>query len=227
MRTFGALVVFVTLGGCAAGTPAPDSPEDESKATAEADSKEGTSEDAASSDEPAEEKGEAEAEKESEPKAGAQNLLTQEGTSFLYDFSQSDPGLKAKEKCEKSAAGDAEKNAKCMSKANKAVKPQGFKFEADKETEDGWLFVRFEIHGGNRPVETNRVKAEFADDTGKKVTIKTQGPDKARGGKPVPASFEIEIPDDYTLIIVEPGRGKSVYEPKLGLFDKDARTDEE
>jgi len=225
MRTFGALVVFVTLSGCAAGTPAPDAPEEESKATAEADSKESKSDDAESSessDKPAAD----EAEKESEPKAEAQRLLTQEGTSYLYDFSQSDPGLKAKEKCEKSSKGNAEKNAKCMSNATKAIKPQGFKFERDKETEDGWLFVRFEIHGGNRPVETNRVKAEFADDTGKKVTIKTQGPDKARGGKPVPASFEIEVPDDYTLIIVEPGRGKSVYEPKLGLFDKDERADD-
>lgn len=225
MRTFGALVVFVTLSGCAAGTPAPDTPDDESKPTVEADSKESESEDTASS-ESSEEPAKGEAEKESEPSKDAERLLTQEGTAFLYDFSQSDPGLKAKEKCEKSSKGNAEKNAKCMSSASKSVKPQGFKFERDKETEDGWLFVRFEIHGGNRPVETNRVKAVFADDTGKKVTIKTQGPDKARGGKPVPASFEIEVPDDYTLIIVEPGRGKSVYEPKLGMFDKDARVDE-
>jgi len=87
MRTFGALVVFVTLSGCAAGTPAPDTPEDESKATAEADSKESKSDDAESSessDKPAAD----EAEKESEPKAEAQRLLTQEGTSYLYDFSQ-------------------------------------------------------------------------------------------------------------------------------------------
>ena len=83
--------------------------------------------------------------------------------------------------------------------------------------------MRFEING-NRPVETNRIKAEFADDTGTKVTIKTQGPDKGRGSKgAVPASFEIEVPDDYTLIINEPARGKSVYEPKLGLFDKEER----
>ncbi|HEU5075148.1 MAG TPA: hypothetical protein VFU02_13250 [Polyangiaceae bacterium] len=225
MRTFGALVVLLLVGGCAAGTPAADSPEDEAKATAEADSKEAGSEDTAAesgSDETAESggegEGEGEAEKDSEPKAEAQRLLTEEGTAFLYDFSKSDAGEKAKERCEKSSGGNAEKNASCMSKATKAVKPQGFKFERDKETEDGWLFVRFEIRG-TRPVEINRVKAEFADDTGKKITIKTQGPDKARGGKPVPATFEIELPDQYTLIIDEPGRGKSVYEPKLGLFD--------
>jgi len=222
MRTFGALVVLLMVAGCGAGKPA-ESPDDEAKATAEADSKEGGSDEAAadsSSDEPAESDsaGEAEPEKEAEPKQEAQRLLTEEGTSFLYDFSKSEAGEKAKERCEKSSGGNAEKNAKCMATATKAVKPQGFKFDRDKETEDGWLFVRFEIRG-TKPVELNRVKAEFADDTGAKITVKTQGPDKARGGKPVPASFEIEMPDRYTIIINEPGRGKSVYEPKLGLFD--------
>jgi len=223
MRTFGALVVSLMLGGCGGATPAADSPADESKSTAEADEKEGESEAAASdssSDEPAEK---AEPAEESAPKKEAQDLLTQEGTSYLYNFTKSEAGEKAKEKCEKASGDNAEKNAKCMSKASKAVKPQGFKFEPDKETEGGWLFVRFEING-NRPVETNRIKAEFVDDTGSKVTIKTQGPDKGRGGKgAVPASFEIEVPDDYTLIINEPARGKSIYEPKLGLFDADEK----
>jgi len=222
MRTFGALVVLLMLGGCGGSTPAADSPADESKSTAEADEQEGASDATASdssSDEPAEK---AEPAEESAPKKEAKDLLTQEGTSYLYNFAKSEAGEKAKEKCEKASGDDAEKNAKCMSKASKGVKPQGFKFERDKESEDGWLFVRFEING-NRPVETNRIKAEFVDDTGTKVTIKTQGPDKGRGGKGVPASFEIEVPDDYTLIINEPARGKSVYEPKLGLFDEEKR----
>lgn len=221
MRTFGALVVLLMVAGCGGGKPA-ESPDDEAKASAEADPKAGDSEEAEadSGDESTESEsaGADEAEKESEPKQEAQRLLTEEGTSFLYDFSKSEAGEKAKERCQKSSGDNAEKNAKCMATATKAVKPQGFKFERDKDSEDGWVFVRFEIRG-TRPVEINRVKAEFADDTGSKITVKTQGPDKARGGKPVPASFEIEMPDRYTIIINEPGRGKSVYEPKLGLFD--------
>ena len=222
MRTFGALVVLLMVSGCGGGGKPADSPDDEAKATAEADSKESESEATAadsSGDEASDSDGGGEAEAEAaEPKKDAKRLLTEEGTSFLYDFSKSEAGEKAKERCDKSSGDNAEKNAKCMAAATKAVKPQGFKFDRDKDSEDGWIFVRFEIRG-TRPVEINRVKAEFADDTGSKVTIKTQGPDKARGGKPVPASFEIELPDQYTLIINEPGRGKSVYEPKLGLFD--------
>ena len=224
MRTFGALVVFVTLSGCAAGTPPADAPDEESKATAEADSKESKSEDAASS-EASDEPAQGEAEKESEPSKDAERLLTQEGTAFLYDFSQSDPGLKAKEKCEKSSKGNAEKNAKCMSSASKSVKPQGFKFERDKGTEDGWLFVRFEIHGGNRPVETNRVKATFADDTGKRSPSRR----KART-RPVVESLCQQVSKSRFRTTNahhrRPGRGKSVYEPKLGMFNKDARVDE-
>ena len=205
MRIFGAFVISVMLGGCAGGTPAGDSAAESESDSEGADEGEGDD-------------GDSEAEAaESEPKMDAQRLLTQEGTSFVYDFPKSEAGEKAKERCEKSSGGDPEKNAKCMSKATKTVKQHGFKFERDKSGEGFW-FVRFEIKAG-KLIEKNRVKAEFADDTGKKITIKTQGPDKARGGGRVPASFDIELPDQYTIIISEPG-GKSVYEPKLGLFDE-------
>ena len=115
---------------------------------------------------------------------------------------------------------DAAKKANCMAKATKAVKPQGFRFERDKEDSSVWWFVRFEIKG-TRPIERNRLKAEFSDDTGDKITIETKGPDQARPARGKgPKSFEIELPDEYTLIIQEPGKGKMVYEPKLGLFDE-------
>ena len=228
MRRSTSLLVLLMLGGCAGGTPTAEAPEtqEESGASSDAedmaaDSDSTDTEDAeASEDSEESETTEDDASAASDSSESAQRLLTQEGTAFLYDFSKSDAGKQAEERCEKSSGGDAAKKANCMNKATKAVKPQGFKFERDKENPDQWWFVRFEIKG-NKPIEHNRVKAEFADDSGKKITIKTQGPDKARGAKgAVPASFEIELPDQYTLIIDEPGKGKMVYEPKLGLFDE-------
>lgn len=221
MRTFEAFVISLMLGGCAGGTPAADAPDAEAKADEKADTEASESmaesDSEASDDADKDDDGSSSESSESEPKMEAERLLTQEGTSFVYDFSKSEAGEKAKERCEKASGGNAEKNAKCMSKASKGAKQHGFKFERDKSGE-GFLFVRFEIKAGKLIVK-NRVKAEFADDTGKKITVKTQGPDQVRGGPPVPASFEIEVPDQYTLIIQEPG-GKAVYEPKLGLFDE-------
>ncbi len=227
MRISTSLLVLSLLGGCAGSTPKADEPEAQEDSEASTDAEDMPADDSEST---GDEESEASGDDESDSSADeggtsastepAQRLLTQEGTSFLYDFSKSDAGKQAEERCEQSSGGDAAKKANCMNKATKAVKPQGFKFERDKENPDEWWFVRFEIKG-NKPIEHNRVKAEFVDDTGKKITIKTKGPDKARGARgAVPASFDIELPDQYTLIIDEPGKGKMVYEPKLGLFDE-------
>jgi hypothetical protein len=223
MRIFKPLLLTVLLGACASSTQSADAPDSEGDAEQAADSDgEDTAsgsldEESEAEDESADSEGSA---SDSAPSAPAERLLKQEGTAFLYDFSKSEAGIKAEERCDKSSAGDAAKKANCMNQATKAVKPQGFKFERDKENPDVWWFVRFEIKG-TKPIEHNRVKAEFSDDSGKKITIKTTGPDQARPAKgSVPASFEIELPDEYTLIINEPGKGKMIYEPKLGLFDE-------
>ncbi len=228
MRLHSTLGIGFIVVACAGTTPPAENPEESSSTEQSADSGSSDMASEESSEESDESAGDGEAgegdtegsQSGSESTESAKRLLTQEGTSFLYDFSRSDPGMKAKERCEKSSGGDAVKNANCMNKATKAVRTQGFKFERDKEQPDQWWFVRFEIKG-HKPIEHNRVKAEFADDSGKKITIKTTGPDKARAPKgAVPASFEIELPDQYTLVIEEPGKGKMIYEPKLGLFDE-------
>jgi hypothetical protein len=225
MRIYSSFVVLLLLGGCAAKTPAADAPEDEaseasSEDSASADAGDAPDDEGSGDDEASDAQAEGDEAKVAEDSPGsAERLLKQDGTAFLYDFSRSEAGEKAQQRCEKSSGDDAAKKANCMAKASKAVKPQGFRFLRDKENPDVWWFVRFEIKG-NKPIEHNRVAAAFADDTGKKITVKTKGPDQARPAKgAVPASFEIELPDEYTLIIDEPG-GKKVYEPKLGLFDE-------
>lgn len=228
MRKVLSVLIFFTLPSCyGGGTPAPDAPDEEMTEESSDDEEdmggdesddtmgeddEGSSEDA-SDDESASEE-----ESSSGASGGsAKRLLTQEGTAFIHSFKKSEAGEKADERCEKASGGNAEKKGKCLAKATPKT-TSGIRFVKDKE--GTWWFIRFEVKN-KKPIEHNRVKAEFGEDTGGKITIKTTGPDKGRGGKgAVPASFEIEVPDDYTVIIQEPGRGKTVYETKLGLFDE-------
>jgi hypothetical protein len=227
MRKLLSALIFFTLPCCYGGAaPEPESPDEESEQQSseeEEDMPEEASDDSMDDEESSEESSDsddAEAEEKSESGASggsAKRLLTQEGTVFIHSFKNSEAGEKADERCEKASGGDAEKKAACVAKATPKT-TSGIRFVKDKG-EEVWWFVRFEVKN-EKPVEYNRVKAEFGEDTGKKITIKTSGPDKGRGGKgAVPASFEIAVPDDYTVIIDEPGRGKTVYETKLGLFD--------
>jgi hypothetical protein len=224
MRKVLSVLIFFTLPSCSgAGTPEADAPDEareessrESDDTGEDESDDTMADDEASSDEGSDEAA-ADAESSGASGGSAKQLLMQEGTAFTYSFKKSAAGEKAEERCDKASGGDAEKKGKCLAKATPKA-TSGIRFLKDKEG-SVW-FIRFEVKGG-KPTEYNRIKAEFAEDTGSKVTIKTTGPDKGRGGKgAVPASFELEIPDDYTVIIEEPGRGKTVYETKLGLFDE-------
>ena len=227
MRKLLSALIFVTLPCCAGGSPAPESPD--SAATEEAsgdteDMAEEGSDESGSEDEASDEASDDdeassdEGSSSSEASSGsAKRLLTQEGTSFIHSFKKSEAGEKAEERCEKASGDDSEKKAKCLAKATPKT-TSGIRFV--KGPEGNWWFVRFEVKN-KKPVEYNRIQAEFGEESGGKITIKTSGPDKGRGGKgSVPASFEIEVPDDYTVIIQEPGRGKTVYETKLGLFDE-------
>ena len=224
MRKVLSVLIFFTLPSCAGGTPAPESADQEvSEESADddadiADDESGDADEEESTVEESDSDSGSDEESSSGASSGsAKKLLTQEGTAFIHSFAKSEAGEKADERCEASSGGDAEKKAKCLAKATPKA-TSGIRFE--KDPEGNWWFIRFEVKN-KKPIDHNRVKAEFGEDSGGKITIKTSGPDKGRGGKgAVPASFEIEVPDDYTVIIQEPGRGKTVYETKLGLFDE-------
>lgn len=225
MRKVLSVLIFFMLPSCGGGTPAPESPDEETTEQSsddESDMADDESGDAADDEESAADESESDSSSDEKSSSGASSgsakkLLTQEGTTFIHSFAKSEAGEKAEANCEKSSGGDAEKKAKCLAKVIPKT-TSGIRFE--KGPEGDWWFIRFEVKN-KKPIDYNRIKAEFGEDTGGKITIKTSGRDKGRGGKgAVPSEFEIEVPDDYTVIIQEPGRGKTVYETKLGLFDE-------
>lgn len=155
--------------------------------------------------------------KKEEPKASALDTFVRSGTAYLMNFEKSDVGIAEKEKCVKKSKGDVAKEANCFSAVMNKTTREGFLFEQDEE--EHWWYIRFGLVKNVR-TDYNKVAMEATDGGGKKVTIKTTGPDKAarKKGK-VPAEMVFTVVDEYTIEYDDPDKGKMVYEPKLGLFN--------
>jgi len=206
------LVSTLAVAACGGSTPEAEAPDaEESSEKAE---KGDTGDEASGAD--SEEATEAEPPAPSGP--DPRDVLLKDEAVFVINFTESDVGKAAEEKCEKQSKGDPAKRAKCMSAVMKRVTREGFAFQED---ESGDLYyIWFSIQKNKRLIH-NKVKCELGEPKGNKITITTSGPDKAprRKGK-APATIELEVQDEYTIISEDPSKGRVVYETRLGLFDE-------
>jgi hypothetical protein len=141
---------------------------------------------------------------------------------FMLDVEKSDMGIKAEETCKKKSGEDVAKQANCVSKALSKMVREGIAFEED---DDGkWWYIRFGVEKGVQ-VEYNRVQVEVGEPQGRNITLTTTGQDKAKRRKgTVPKELVFEVPDEYTVVMQDPARGRLEFEPKLGLLGDNAAT---
>jgi hypothetical protein len=201
------LLATLALAACGAQSAEPEAPEGEAAQEQAAEA-------------------EAEAAKETEEKAEPElpdktpkQAITEEGTVFAFSFPDSDVGQKAEEDCVKKSKDDPEKKAKCMTKAREKFEGEGIRFKKDPEGK--WWWITFGKHKG-KPADLHRVEFEFGEETPKQITLKLKGGDKGvkRMGN-IPRELVIEVPDEYSIVIVDAQRGKLVYKTRVGATDPD------
>ncbi|HEX2732353.1 MAG TPA: hypothetical protein VHM70_12135 [Polyangiaceae bacterium] len=211
--SLGSALIFATACGGGTTQAPPETP-------ASSDSAAPSTSSSATADAKPETKPEASPSEPEEPKydpASPKNVLLHEGTVFLLNHRASDIGKKAEEGCEKKSGGDVAKKANCLSTAINKMDREGFMFDEDNDGK--WWYIRIGIVKGAK-VEYNKVLTEPGEPSGKNIVIKTTGPDTAARKKgTVPAELKFEVPDEYTIILDDPERGKMVFEPKMGLFN--------
>jgi hypothetical protein len=205
-------VCAFVLVSCGGSTPEPSTADSANEPAAEAEAPK-QAESAAPVEAPAEEPAEP-----AYDGANPRNVLLHEGTAFMLNHRASDMGVQAEEKCGKKAGDDVAKKANCLSAAINKMDREGMMFDEDEEGK--WWFIRIGIVKGAK-VEYNRVPIEMGEASGKSVTMKVVGADKASRRKgTVPSEMTFEVPDEYTVILQDPSRGKMVFEPKMGLFNE-------
>ena len=213
------LCISLGLAGCTKGqaADAPDA-EQEAQASQQGEEEELKGEEGAEEEE-ADEAEAAQEQAPKEPERSPLDVLQHEGSAFVLNFRNSEIGEKKDAECEKKSGGDPAKKAKCVTAAVEKIGREGIMFYQQTDDESWWL-LRFNIKD-DKPVPINRVQVEFGKPQGSKVTIKTVGPEKVPNAKgSIPNEFVIDAPDEFTITMLDPVRGKVVYDSKVSLFEK-------
>lgn len=206
------------VGACGGSTPPADAADGDNAGSTGAQNDEGQAEGESTGEDAAGEIDEvSEAPQPKEPKQDAKSILLREGTLFMLDIDSSDMGIAIEKKCSKKAGDDVAKKANCVSKEMDKVVREGITFEeADDVT---WYYIRFGVEKGAQVIY-NRILVELANSDSNKVTLRTTGNDTAPRRKgTVPNELNFEVPDEFTVILHDPKRGRLEFEPKLGILE--------
>jgi len=151
------------------------------------------------------------------PDKAPRDFITAGDTTFSFNFDTSDIGKKALEKCEAQAGGDPETRIKCLRKARNRVPIEIQHFFKDAE---GFMWVTYR-RTGNKLSTRRGIPFEFGETTANTVTVISTGKPLGIGPNGIPRKqVVITIPDNFSIELTDPQRGRLVYDAKLGLLPK-------
>jgi hypothetical protein len=126
----------------------------------------------------------------------------------------------AEEQCDKRAKDNPKKRAECMTKEKNKISTDGMVFSQEKNRWY-WSTVR---RKGKTLVYLHKVPVEFEKETATTVVLKPVGKDEGTmRGRGAPGETEVEVPNDYQMILQDPKHGKMVFEAKVGLLGEQQR----
>jgi hypothetical protein len=142
----------------------------------------------------------------------AKDIVTGRGSVFMLSFADSDIKQAKTDECAKKSKEDEKKMQECLAKAEEEAKNEGVRFEQDEK--GNWYWVAF-VKKGDKETVNNKVEFKIASEAEDKLTLATVGKDTGKKPmKKVPAEIVIEVPDEQTVVITDPVRGRLVY--KIG-----------
>ena len=146
------------------------------------------------------------------PKKKASEVITG-GGMFAFSLADSADAKKlATDDCEKKAKKDEKKKEACLKDVDASAANEGIRFE--KDDKGNWWWVSFGKEK-DKEVVYNKVMFKIASEADGKITLKPEGKD---GGKrpmaKLPAEVVLDVPDDNTVSMTDPKKGKLVYKKK-------------
>jgi hypothetical protein len=139
----------------------------------------------------------------------AKDVVTNRGAVFMLSFADSDIKQAKTEECAKKAKNDEKKTEECLTKAEGEAANEGVRFEQDDK--GNWWWVAF-VKKGDKETINNKVQFKIKSEAEDKLTLSTEGKDQGKKPlKALPAELVIEVPDERTVVITDPVRGRLVY----------------
>jgi hypothetical protein len=219
--------VGLSLLGCASPTAAPSAyPSTEAKAEAKprsaqpAPPAEPTHADAEPTPSPASEEA---AKPADEPRDGLRkasrpplDLLTGNNVVYVFNLASSAIGTSAKEQCE-SHADDPGAARECVAKERGKIPVESVRFVKDGAGQYWW--VTLNRYKGNL-LKWHKIQFLPGKQDADRVRLTLTGKDKGIAPMPrVPAALNVELPNDYSIVISDPEYGPMMYDAKIGLLD--------
>lgn len=217
------LPLIFTLAGCASApeTPAKDpasAPATQAKASNPATKPEAKAEKAPAPQPAADDAPDPRADglrKASRPPA---ELITGPNLVYVFNFKDSEIGEQAKAQCAEKSDDPGAMGA-CLQKARSKVPVELIRFI--KEPSGALWWVTYNRYKGNL-LKWHRVQFQPGEETADRITLNLIGDDKGIAPMArVPRHLEIELPNDYSIVVKDPEHGAMLYDAKIGTMEVD------
>jgi len=144
------------------------------------------------------------------------DLLTGNNVVYVFNFPGSAVGTSAKEQCESKADNPAAARA-CVAKERGKIPVESVRFVKDGHGQYWW--VTLNRYKGNL-LKWHKIQFLPGKQDADKVSLTLTGKDKGIAPMArVPNSLNVELPNDYSIVISDPEYGPMMYDAKIGLLD--------
>jgi hypothetical protein len=144
------------------------------------------------------------------------DLLTGNNVVYVFNFASSAIGTSAKEQCESKADNPSEVH-ECVAKQREKIPVESVRFVKDGAGQYWWVTLNRYKGSLLKWHKIQFVPGKQDDDS---VSLTLTGKDK--GIAPmvrVPVALNVELPNDYSIVIADPDYGPMMYDAKIGLLD--------
>ncbi len=143
-------------------------------------------------------------------------LLTNSNALYMFNFGESDVGKVAKEQCE-SVGGERNEISACLQKARAKVPIESERF-VKKGAEYWWITLN--RYKGNL-LKWHIIQFQVGEEKSDWVALKPMGKDKGLAPMArIPRTLEIELPNDFSIVLNDPEFGKLIFDAKIGMIEE-------
>jgi hypothetical protein len=144
------------------------------------------------------------------------DLLTGNNVVYVFNFPGSAIGTSAKEQCESHADNPADAR-QCVAKERGKIPVESVRFVKDAFGQYWW--VTLNRYKGNL-LKWHKIQFTPGKQDADRVSLNLTGKDRGIAPMPrVPAALNVELPNDYSIVISDPEYGAMMYDAKIGLLD--------
>ena len=144
------------------------------------------------------------------------DMLTGNNVVYVFNFTSSAVGSSAKEQCESRADNPAAAR-ECVAKERSKIPVESVRFVKDGGGQYWW--VTLNRYKGNL-LKWHKIQFLPGKQDADRVSLTLTGKDKGIAPMPrVPAALNVELPNDYSIVIKDPEYGPMVYDAKIGVLE--------